>query len=76
MIDLLKLSDPILLKSARQIYLTYRELRSDTAEKPTGVAIHRLTCRGRLLFSKKPILLPLEEFIPIAEIESDESNFY
>lgn len=70
------MSDPILLKSARQIYLTYRELRSDNAEQPTGVAINRLTYRGRLLFSKKPILLPLEEFIPIREIENPESGFY
>lgn len=77
MIDLLELSDPILLKSARQIYLTYRELRPDAADQPTGVAINRLTYRGRLLFSKKPILLPSEDFIPIGEIESEiESDFY
>ncbi|MES1023892.1 hypothetical protein ABN584_13445 [Gloeocapsa sp. BRSZ] len=68
------MSDPILLRAARQIYLTYRELRPDTAEQPTGVVINRLTYRGRLLFAKKPILLPLEEFIPIGEIESNEDD--
>lgn len=64
------LSDYTLLKAARQIYLTHRELRPDLVE-PTGVAIDRLTYRGRVLFAKKPILLPQEEFIPLNEIESE-----
>lgn len=64
------LSDHTLLKAARQIYLTHQELRPDMVERPTGVAINRLTYRGRVIFAKKPILLPQEDFIPLSEIES------
>lgn len=64
------MNDPTLLKAARQIYLTHRELRPDLVKQPTGVAINRLTYRGRVLFATKPILLPQEDFVPLSDIES------
>ena len=65
------LFDPGLLKAARQIYNTYFRLHHKLNRNPVGVAIDRKTYRGQLLFSKKPILLPWENFIPIDKLESE-----
>lgn len=65
------LLDPKLLKSARQIYRTYCRVHSKLKKTPMGVAIHRKTYRGQLLFTKSPILLPWENFITIDQIESE-----
>jgi hypothetical protein len=65
------LLDPKLLKSARQIYHTYCRFHSKLNKTPIGVAIHRKTYRGQLLFTKTPILLPWENFITIDQIESE-----
>lgn len=65
------LLDPGLLKSARQIYHTYFQLHHKLNKHPIGVAIDRQTHRGQLLFCKRPILLPWENFIPIDKLESD-----
>lgn len=65
------LLDPNLLKSARDIYNTYCHFRSKLTKTPMGVAINRKTHRGQLLFGKKPILLPWENFIPIDQIQSE-----
>lgn len=66
-----ELLDPNLLKSAREIYLNYLHFHVKLTAKPVGVAIDRQTYRGQLLFSKYPLLLPWEDFIPISQIESD-----
>ncbi|MBW4637661.1 MAG: hypothetical protein KME05_05385 [Gloeocapsa sp. UFS-A4-WI-NPMV-4B04] len=65
------MTDPTLLKAARQIYRTYCEVHTKIIKRPTGVAINQLTYRGKLLFSSKPILLPQECFIPLSQIESE-----
>lgn len=69
-LDLPELIDPTLLKAARQIYRSYCEAHPSKLERPTGVAINRLTYRGQVLFSKKPILLPEECFVPLSQIET------
>lgn len=65
------LLDPNLLKSARDIYNTYCRFRNKLKKTPIGVAIDRKTHRGQLLFTKRPILLPWENFIPMEQIQSE-----
>ncbi len=65
------MTDPTLLRAARQIYRTYCEVHTKTSKRPTGVAINQLTYRGKLLFSSKPVLLPEESFIPVSQLESE-----
>lgn len=61
--------DPTLLKAARQIYRTYYEVHTEEMQRPLGVAISRKTHRGKLIFNGRPILLPIECFIPLNQIE-------
>ena len=56
--------DPAVVQAARLIYETYYEVHPELTEPPLGVAINRLTRRGKLIFSGKPILLPQECFVP------------
>lgn len=65
------LLDPALLRAARQIYRTYAEVHANRMQRPTGVAIHKLTHRGKLIFLDKAILLPQECFVPFSQIESE-----
>lgn len=65
------LLDPGQLKAARQIYQNYFRLHSKLNKTPVGVAIDRKTYRGQLLFTKRPILLPWENFIPVDQLESE-----
>ena len=65
------LLDPNLLKAARDIYNTYCRFRNKFNKTPMGVAIDRKTHRGQLLFTKRPILLPWENFIPMDQIQSE-----
>ncbi len=67
------LLDPNLLKSATSIYETYFHFRRQFNKTPIGVAIDRKTHRGQLLFTKHPILLPWENFIPMEQIKSEIS---
>lgn len=60
--------DPTLIQSARLIYETYFAVHPDI-DRPLGVAINRITHRGKIIFSGKPILLPQECFIPFELIE-------
>ena len=69
--DLPMLLDPALLRAARQIYRTYMEVHPDLPQRPTGVAIDRYTHRGKLIFKKKPILLPQESFVPFSQLEAE-----
>jgi len=61
--------DPVLLKSARQIYRNYYEVHPEEMQRPIGVAISTKTRRGKLIFGDKPVLLPVERFIPLSQIE-------
>jgi hypothetical protein len=65
------LLDPKLLKAARKIYLTYRNLHSQMTKRPSGVAINKDTHRGQLIFRDNPILLPGECFIQLNQLESE-----
>jgi hypothetical protein len=67
--DLPMLLDPALLRAARQIYRTYYEVHPDVKQRPYGVAIDRYTHRGKLIFKRKPILLPQECFVPFGHLE-------
>ncbi|MEB3826449.1 hypothetical protein [Phormidium sp. CCY1219] len=64
------LLDPTVLRAARQIYRTYKEVHPDGMQRPLGVAIDRFTHRGQLIFRKKPALLLTECFVPFDRIES------
>jgi hypothetical protein len=67
------LLDPILLRAARRIYRTYCVLHAKLHTPPAGVAIHRDSHRGQLIFKTRPILLPGECFVPLKQIESEIS---
>lgn len=67
-----KLLDPALLQAARRIFRIYQEVHPDFFERrPIGVAIHEVSQRGVLLFSRKPVLLPGERFVPLEQMEAD-----
>ncbi len=61
--------DPTLIRSARLIYETYFAVHPDI-DRPLGVAINRVTHRGKIIFTGKPVLLPQECFVPFELIES------
>ena len=63
------LLDPELIKAARHIYQTFYEVHPEVMQRPIGVAIGRMTRRGKLVFGDKPVLLPQECFIPFSQIE-------
>ena len=63
------LLDPELIKAARHIYRTFYEVHPEVVQQPIGVAIGRLTRRGKLVFGDKPVLLPQECFVPFSQIE-------
>ncbi len=62
--------DPSLIQAARVIYETYYAVHPSVTDLPLGVAIHRFTFRGKLIFNRKPILLPQECFIPFSTIDA------
>ena len=64
-------SNLALIKAAKRIYRTYHILHSKINRHPQGVAIHRDSHRGQLIFRTKPILLPGESFIPLQQLESE-----
>jgi hypothetical protein len=65
------LLDPSILRSARQIYRTYYDVNRERMPLPLGVAINRYTHRGKVIFTRKPILLPQESFVPFTQLESE-----
>jgi hypothetical protein len=62
--------DPLVLKTAKQVYRLYVESYPDLPT-PYGVAINRGTMTGKLIYSH-PVLLPTESFVPIEVIESGD----
>lgn len=64
------LIDTAVIRAAGQIYYTYCEVHPEIAGQPSGVAISRLTHRGKVIFTQQPVLLPQECFIPLQQIES------
>lgn len=69
--DLRMLLDPNILRAARQIYRVYYEVHPEVTQRPYGVAIDRHTHRGKLIFKRKPILLPQECFVPFSQLEAE-----
>lgn len=65
-----RLLDSVLLRAARLTYRAYLEVHSDHTQRPVGVVINTVNCRGQLIFSSKPILLPDECYVPFEQIES------
>ena len=63
------LLDPELIKAARHIYQIFYEVHPEVMQRPIGVAIGRMTRRGKLVFGDKPVLLPQECFVPFSQIE-------
>lgn len=63
-----------LLSAAQYIYDTYYRLHSKVSREPLGVAVNPKTGYGQLLFTKKPILLPEERFIPIRLLQDAKHN--
>ncbi|MDJ0731804.1 MAG: hypothetical protein QNJ33_17630 [Crocosphaera sp.] len=68
-IDSTIILDPTLLRAAQRIYRTYCMLHPRNAKRPYGIAIHRKSYRGQLIFRHNPILLPGECFVPTKQLE-------
>ncbi|ALB40106.1 MULTISPECIES: hypothetical protein [Nostocales] len=64
------LIDPTVIRAASHIYYTYCEVHPEIVGKATGVAISRVTHRGKVIFTHYPVLLPQECFVPLNQIES------
>ncbi|MGL5508216.1 MAG: hypothetical protein ACRC2J_10340 [Microcoleaceae cyanobacterium] len=64
------LMDSSVVQAAKKIYLAYAQIHAATMTKPVGVAINPVSYWGKLIFQRKPILLPGEYFIPLEQIES------
>jgi hypothetical protein len=65
------LLDPTLLRAARHIYRSFYEANPDITQRPLGVALNRYNYRGKLIFGRKPVLLPQECFIPVEHIQAE-----
>jgi len=66
--------DTELLSAAQQIYDTYYRLHTKVNKEPLGVAVNPKTSHGQVLFTKKPILLPGEHFIPIRLLQDAKNH--
>ncbi len=69
------LFDPALLRAAKDVYNLYCEVAPDRDRRrqPIGVAMNKLTYRGKLIFSTYPVLLPEECFISTQQLETEFS---
>jgi hypothetical protein len=65
------LFDPALLRAGQDIYTYYCQINPepDKRRQPIGVAMNKLSYRGKLIFSSYPILLPQECFISVDRLE-------
>lgn len=66
--------DSEILSAAQKIYDVYYRLHSKVPREPLGVAINPKTGRGQLLFTKKPLLLPGEYFIPVKLLQESKTR--
>jgi hypothetical protein len=62
--------EPKILQAAQIIYRYHLRVHAAIMEPPLGVIINRNNLRGQIVFSVKPILLPDECFIPLAQMEA------
>jgi hypothetical protein len=67
------LFEPALLRAAQDIYGFYCQINPDRQRRrqPIGVAMNKLSYRGKLIFSSYPILLPEECFVSIEQLEAE-----
>ncbi len=65
--------DSMLLTAGQKIYDTYYRLHSKVSKEPLGVAVNPRTGHGQVLFTKKPILLPGEVFLPARLLQEPKS---
>lgn len=66
------LLDPAVLRAARRIYRIYSDAHAKRNDKrPIGVVVDPNTYRGQVIVNKKPILLPLECFVPLNQLEPE-----
>ncbi|MEY2977534.1 MAG: hypothetical protein ACO3NK_01690 [Prochlorotrichaceae cyanobacterium] len=70
-IPLPSLIDPAIVRAARQIYRQFYEAHPEMTQRPVGVALNRYNYRGKLIFGKRPILLPEECFVPLEQVQSE-----
>lgn len=70
-VPLPSLIDPAIIRAARQIYRQFYEAHPDMTQRPVGVALNRYNYRGKLIFGKRPILLPEECFVPVEQVQSE-----
>ena len=63
--------DPMILRSARQIYRYYADFYAAQLPRPMGIAVNRIDMTGKLIYSQL-ILLPQESFVPMELIEMSE----
>ncbi|HAC64016.1 MAG TPA: hypothetical protein DCF68_10870 [Cyanothece sp. UBA12306] len=63
--------DPSVLRAAQRIYRTYCVLHPKKNKQPYGIAIHRKSHRGQLIFRENPVLLPGECFVPRNQLETE-----
>jgi len=70
-IPLPSLIDPAIVRAARQIYRQFYEAHPEMTQRPVGVAFNRYNYRGKLIFGKRPILLPEECFVPLDQVQSE-----
>jgi hypothetical protein len=61
--------DPKLLRVARQLYRNYCVHNPQSPKRPLGIAIHKHTHRGQLMFKQQPILLPGECFVSVKQLD-------
>ncbi|MGL5033601.1 MAG: hypothetical protein ACRC6M_07345 [Microcystaceae cyanobacterium] len=67
------LLDPKLLRMARRIYRSHRLMHPSSSREPLGIAIHKDSHRGQLMFNHRPILLPGECFVPIDHLSTPDA---
>nr|WP_012796756.1 hypothetical protein [Rippkaea orientalis] len=63
--------DPSVLRAAQRIYRTYCVLHPKNDKRPYGIAIHRKSHRGQLIFREHPVLLPGECFVSANQLETE-----
>jgi len=64
----IKKVDPMIIRSAKQIYRYYADSYAAQLPRPMGIAINRIDMTGKLIYSQL-ILLPQESFVPMELIE-------
>lgn len=57
-----------LLGAAQEVYMSYYQAHGEEALAPLGIVVNGKTLRAQLIFTRLPILLPQEHFVPTEEL--------